>query len=77
MTVRLKTLIARWEENEGRELTYEELAARANLHRNTVSSLARGDAKRIDFETIRKLCDFFDCSTSELIEYSKSSDKAS
>lgn len=39
-----------------------------NLNRNTVSGLFHEKVKRIDFETILKLCTLFNCSIGEFLE---------
>lgn len=40
---------------------------RTGLARNTISNLYRDKATRIDFETIDKLCELFDCDISEIL----------
>lgn len=38
------------------------------LNRNTISNLYHEKVSRIDFSTIDKLCDFFNCEVGELLE---------
>ena len=39
------------------------------LNRNTISNLYHEKVSRIDFTTIDKLCDFFNCEVGELLEH--------
>jgi DNA-binding Xre family transcriptional regulator len=41
---------------------------KTGLARSTVAQLYHDKATRIDFETIEKLCNLFDCSVSDLLE---------
>jgi DNA-binding Xre family transcriptional regulator len=41
---------------------------KTGLARSTVAQLYHDKATRIDFETIEKLCNLFDCSISDLLE---------
>jgi len=41
------------------ELTQQEIAAQSELSQSVISTLASGKSQRIDFETIDKLCEFF------------------
>lgn len=68
MVIRLKSLIAKWEEERGEELTYKRIAADTGLHVNTIGNLASGSKKQVHFETIAKLCEFFNVTPSDLIE---------
>lgn len=69
----LKLLIAR--ENVRRvtarrsPLTLRELAEATNLALSTVTGLTSGRAKRIDFETIDKLCTYFNVQPGELLAW--------
>lgn len=40
---------------------------RTGLSRNTISCLYNDKATRIDFETIKKLCELFKCDVNELL----------
>lgn len=44
----------------------QDVHMKTGLARSTVTQLYHDKAKRIDYETIEKLCDLFDCSISEL-----------
>lgn len=55
----------------GREkLTISEVMRRTGLSRNAVTVLYEERAKRIDLNTIAKLCELFECTVDELLEYS-------
>ena len=41
------------------------------LARNTVAELYHGRAKRVDLETLDKLCNYLDVELSELLEHKK------
>lgn len=50
-------------------LTIAEVIRRTGLTRNAVATLYDERAKRIDLNTIARLCELFDCSVDELFEY--------
>lgn len=41
---------------------------KTGLARNTISNLYNDKATRIDYETLDKLCDLFECEVGDLIE---------
>jgi len=45
-----------------------DVSRETGLHRNTVTALYYENAKRIDFDTMDKLCRYFDCTPGELFE---------
>jgi putative transcriptional regulator len=49
-------------------LTQKELAKELSLGPNTVNKLYNNSFKRIDTETIEKLCHFFSCDINEFFE---------
>ena len=49
---------------------------KTGLSRNTVSNLYNNKATRIDYETIEKLCDLFNCELSELFALENENDSA-
>ncbi|MGB0921365.1 MAG: helix-turn-helix domain-containing protein [Alphaproteobacteria bacterium] len=51
-----------------KKLNIMDVARETGLNRNTVSLLYKETAKRVDFETIDKLCELFDCEVSDLLE---------
>ena len=48
-----------------------DVARETGLHRNTITLLYKETATRVDFETINKLCELFECQVSDLFEYQK------
>lgn len=56
-----------------KKLKVTEVARGTGLSNNTLYKLYEGNQKRIDLETIEKVCKFLKCSPSDLfeIEYSK------
>ena len=48
-----------------------DVARETGLHRNTITLLYKETATRVDFETMNKLCELFECQVSELFEYQK------
>ena len=51
-----------------RKLKIADVAKATNIHRNMISLLYHEKAKRIDFETIERLCRFFQCRIEDLFE---------
>lgn len=51
-----------------KKLNIMDVARETGLNRNTVSLLYKETAKRVDFETIEKLCALFDCEVGDLLE---------
>ncbi len=51
----------------GRPVTIEEVAAATGIARPTLSRIELNQTERIDFETIRKLCEFYGVGAGELI----------
>lgn len=43
----------------GRDITWDEITEGAGIGRNTLARLLRGDAQRVDNETLSGLCKFF------------------
>ncbi len=52
-----------------RRLRASEVARKAGINKNTLSSLYNEKVSGIRFGTLEKLCKFLDCSIGELIEY--------
>lgn len=53
------------------KMSIQDVADKTGLNRNTISSFYNEKAKRIDYETITKLCELFNCSIGELFEFEK------
>jgi len=46
-----------------------ELARETGLDRRTLTAIYDGKNKGVDYETLNKLCNYFECSIFDLIEY--------
>ena len=64
MRCRLRILMAQ----QDPPLTQKELAKELSLGPNTVNKLYNNTFKRVDAETVEKLCQFFTCDINELFE---------
>ncbi len=51
-----------------RKMKVVDVARETGLNRNTITLLYKETAQRIDFETIEKLCDLFQCKVEDLLE---------
>lgn len=55
--------------------TITEVSDKTNISLKTLYSMANGKTSRIDFQTIIKLCKFFDCGINDLLVF-RNRDKA-
>ena len=51
-----------------KKLKIVDVARETGLHRNMVTLLYRETAVRIELDAIDKLCEFFDCEVSDILE---------
>lgn len=51
-----------------RKMKIMDVARETGLNRNTVTLLYKETAKKVDLETIDKLCELFDCEVGEMFE---------
>lgn len=51
-----------------KKMDIQEVHEKTGLNRNTISNLYHEKVKRIDFETIVKLCKLFNCNIGDLLE---------
>ncbi len=51
------------------KMTRKHLAELTGIRPNTIGDLYREDVKKIDIQTLNKLCEVFDCKVGELLEY--------
>lgn len=49
----------------------QKVSEETGLSRNTISMLYNEKAKRIDFQTLDKLCECLNCEISDIIEYKR------
>lgn len=66
---RLKEVIADQEFKEGRRITLEEIAKATGIHRTTLSKIANTRGYNTTTENLDKLCEFFRCPISRLVEH--------
>ncbi len=67
---KLRRLRFEKEEADGVKLTYEKLTQETGLSSNTLAILLRPDPiKRLDGDTLSKICRYFGCGVSDVLEY--------
>ena len=44
---------------------------KTGIARATISNLYHDRVKRVDFETLNRLCELFDCAAGDIIQYTK------
>lgn len=49
------------------KMSIQDVHEKTKLNRNTISNLYHEKVKRIDFDTIDKLCELFDCQVGDLL----------
>lgn len=67
---RLQELMRAWEQQHAEpagSLTFRRMAELVALSPATLNRIARQKVTRIDHETIKKLCAFFDCTLTDLM----------
>lgn len=52
-----------------RKVKIADVARAIGVNRNTITLLYYEKAKRIDFEVLDKLCQYFKCSVGDILEY--------
>lgn len=52
-----------------RKLKIVDVARATGLHRNTITLLYQETAERIDLDSLSKLCTFFECGVSDILEF--------
>ncbi len=66
---RLKELIAEKEFQEGRNITFEEVARETGIHRTTLSRIANIKGYVTTTEVLDKLCTYFGVNTNDVAEH--------
>lgn len=51
-----------------KKMKVADVAREVGVHRNTITLLYNEEAKRIDLDTLEKLCKLFECSVCDLLE---------
>lgn len=73
---RLKELIAEKEFQEGRNITFEEVARETGIHRTTLSRIANIKGYVTTTEVLDKLCTYFGVNTNDVAEHIPESTEA-
>jgi len=58
-----------------RKMKIVDVARETGLNRNTITLLYKETAQRIELDVLDKLCEYFECSVAELIEFKPPSGK--
>ena len=67
MAIRCKLSVLMGEKKYNIQDVYE----KTGLSRGTISNLYHDKMQRIDYETLSKLCELFDCSVGDVLEFTK------
>lgn len=68
-TTNVDLLIIRKSAKVGKRLTHEDVAAATGLSVPTIGRWARSEVARLELKTIKKLCDYFECTFEELVQF--------
>lgn len=52
-----------------KRITITDVAKSTGMSASTISNLYNEKVKRLDFDTLEKLCEFFNCNIQDIIEY--------
>ena len=66
---RLLELMADYQYQHDKKLTFDELAEHTNIHRATLSKIANQRNAHTRTENIDRLCRFFRCNVGDVMEY--------
>lgn len=68
-TTNVDQLIIRKSAQVKKRLTHEDVALATGLSVPTIGRWARSEVSRLELKTIKKLCDYFECTFEELIQF--------
>lgn len=66
---KLKELISKKEFIDGKRVTLKQIAEATGINRMTLTKINTQHGYSTSTETLNKLCNFFDCEISDLLEY--------
>jgi len=66
---RILELMADYQYQHNKKLTFDELSTNTNIHRSTLSKIANKKNAHTRTENIDRLCRFFKCQVGDLMEY--------
>lgn len=69
--VKLRVVMAVYSEKYGKVITYQDIANVTGISRSTIEALGSRQNYNPTLSVINSLCQFFDCSISELLEFNK------
>lgn len=68
--LRLRELLAQRESRENRRIRLAEIAQATGISTNTLTPLINNQTDRVSLEALAKLCDYFHCAPTDLLQYS-------
>ena len=69
MPIDMQELMADYQYQHGKKLTFEELAEQTGIHRATLSKIANQRNAPTRTDNIDRLCKFFKCQVGDIMEY--------
>lgn len=70
LQTRFRELLARKEQRENKRYSVAEIARQTDLTRAAIYPWLNGTVTGANFDTIEALCEFLECETGELLDYS-------
>jgi putative transcriptional regulator len=64
--IKIKLRELMWE----RDVSAVEIQRATGIHTNTISGIIHGKRTNVELDTLDKLCKFFDCKLTDLLEFS-------
>jgi putative transcriptional regulator len=69
ITSRARQLRLSYSLKQGRDVPLQEIADATGIHRNVLRKIEANQTSRIDFDTLKRLCDFYGVGVGEILEY--------
>lgn len=73
--LRLRELLVQREERESRRIRLSEIAQATGISTNTLTPMINNQTDRVSLDALAKLCDYFKCAPTDLLEYGTGSDE--
>lgn len=51
------------------KVNMQDIHEATGINRNTISNLYHDELKRVDYSTLDRLCEYFDCQVNDILEY--------
>jgi putative transcriptional regulator len=58
-----------YQQRQGRSVSIQEVAEAVGITRAALSNIEHGKTKQVEYETLRKLCEFYGVSVGDLLVY--------